>query len=542
MSKEIKHGKEARTFVMNGIDKVADIVKTTVGPVGRNVLVRNQISQPIITNDGVTIAKSIELKDTTEDAGAQLIISAANKTNLVAGDGTTSTTILAQKMLHNYFEKAQEVKHNPVAVQKQMVKAANDISEYLKSIAQPIVDTQGIEKVATVSSGSVETGKLIATAFEQAGEFGSVIVEDSKTGYDNVASIQGMKLSNGSVTRYILNDIINNKSEIYDMSVLVIKDKIDSVADLFKVLSVCVEANKKLLIICDDIEYDPLNMVMNNKNKGVLSNIGIIRLPGFGELRENLVEDICLATGATLLGRDLGLPLHDFTLDMLGEIEQAVITMDDTVIKFKDMSSTGVDLLSARKIRCAEIDATMKNIPEMQQEQYKRRKSNLIGGISVIQVGGNSDVEIKDKKLRIEDALNSVQAAKEEGIVAGGGYSFISAYINAMEHEKSMNMGEIIVYDSLLSVTSQIAENSGVDGSEVVQNCINKKLGYNALTNQYENLIESGVINSVKVDRLSLINAASVASVVITMGGSIVEENEKDPNVIQLQGPMPTMM
>ena len=535
MSKDIKVGVEARDNIISGIDKVADIVKTTVGPKGRNVLIRNNISAPIITNDGVTIAKAIELKDNTEDAGAQLIIQAANKTNIVAGDGTTTTTILAQEMIHKFFdENLDDI--NVVQTQKEMLKASDDINQFLLSISVPVEDNAGIERVATISSGNADIGKLIAQAFEQAGEYGSVIVEDSKTGNDNLVSIQGMKLTNGSVTPYLLNDRVNLKSDIVDMSVLITKDKIDSVTDLFGVLDKCVPLGKKLLIICEDIEFEPLNMVLGNRAQGRISNIGIIRLPGFGELRESLIEDICIATGATLMGRDLGRTLRDFEVDYLGEVEQAIITNDDTILKFKDITSTGKNLLGARQERVAELKEQSHNVSNDQIEQYNRRISNLISGVSVLEIGGNSEIEIKDKKLRIEDAINSVQAAIEEGIVAGGGYSFLQAYMNCMN--KEVTLGESIVYNSLLAVTRQIAENSGLNGNNVVSECVNKKLGYNAISGQYENLIETGVINSVKVDRYSLLNATSVASTVITMGGSIVEENEPEQNVLQLQAPL----
>lgn len=535
MSKVIKYDQDAKDAIIKGIDAVANIVKTTVGPKGRNVLIRNQVSQPIITNDGVTIAKAVELKDNIEDAGAQLIIQAANKTNEIAGDGTTTTTILAQEMIHRYYDaiRSNNSNINVVQTQKEMIKASNDISDYLKSIAIPVTDNEAIERVATISSGNAETGKLLAQAFEQAGEYGSVIIEDSKTGFDNLISIQGMKLTNGSVTPYLLNDRISAKSEVVDVRVLVTKDKLDSVSDLLPLLDTVVKQGIKLLIICDDIDFEPLNMILMNKAKGAPLNISIIRLPGFGELRENLVEDICIATGATLMGRDIGLPVKDFQPDYLGEAEQITVTMDDTVIKFKDISSTGLDLLQDRKNRVEELSLTMNNIEVSQQEQYKRRISNLTSGISVVEVGGNSEVEIKDRKLRIEDAINSVQAAKEEGIVPGGGYSFLMAYQNNKDNE--VNFGEGIVYSSLTAVLKQIAENSGLNGEDVLQICKEKELGYNALTNAYENLVETGVINSAKVDRYSLINATSIASTVITMGGVIVDENSPEQNVLQLQ-------
>ena len=543
MNKIIKYDNEAKDLVVKGIDTVANIVKTTVGPKGRNVLIREAVSAPIITNDGVTIAKSIQLKDNAEDAGAQLIIQAANKTNLVAGDGTTTTTILAQEMIHKYFDeyKDEQKDVNVVQIQKDMIKASEEISDYLKSIAIPVKDNEAIKRVATISSGSEETGSIIAEAFKNAGEYGSVIVEDSKTGKDHLDNIQGMKLSNGSLSNYLLNDRINLKSEVVDAKLLITKDKIDSVTDILPVLDEVVKQGLKLLIICNDIDFEPLNMILVNKAKGAPLNVSIIGLPGFGELRENLIEDICIATGATLMGRDLGRTFRDFTVEMLGEVEEAIITPDDTILKFKDISDNGVNLKDDREARVEEITAIMdKILEESDKEQYKRRISNLISGISVIQVGGNSEVEIKDKKLRIEDAINSVKAAMEEGIVPGGGYSFLSAIINAPNREGTL--GERIVYNSLEAVTRQIAENAGFDGPMTVANCYNKQLGFNALTGEYENLVETGVINAAKVDRYGIINATSIASTVITMGGMIVQENEKDQNVLQLTGPIPGMM
>lgn len=538
MSKDVRIGESATNPVIKGIDTVADIVKTTIGPSGRNVLVRNQISPPIITNDGVTIAKSIQLKDNTEDAGAQLIIQAANKTNIVAGDGTTTTTVLAQEMIHKFNEySSNDTNINAVVVQKDMLKASHEISDMLKDMASPVKDTKSLNRVATISSGSEEMGELIADAFETAGEYGYVTVEESKIGIDNLNSIPGMRLTNGSVNEYLLSDRVKQKTDMVDVHVLITTDKIDSVPALFKILDNVVSSGKKLLIICDDIEFEPLNMVINNKIQGRIPNIGIIRLPGFGQLREDLLNDICIATGATLMGRDQGTTLMDYEESFLGELEQVIINMDETILKFKNVSTEGYDLLSERQMRVNELTSTMENVTDDEKEQYKRRISNLVGGISVIEVGGNSPVEVEDKKLRIEDAINSVQAAKEEGIVPGGGFSFLSVLIN-IDKNREGTVGEKIVYDSLTAVTKQIAENAGFDGDEVLANCFNKELGFNALTGEYENLLETGVINSVKVDRYSLINATSVAASVITMGGSIVEENEKDQNILQLQAPI----
>lgn len=543
MSKEIKQGEEAQKAVVAGIDKIADIVKTTIGPSGRNVLVRNQVSQPIITNDGVTIAKSIELKDNTEDAAARVIIEAANKTNEVAGDGTTTTTILAQRMIHLYYEnKDKEKGENVVKVQKDMIKASNEISDYLKTIAVEVKNNEDIEKVATISSGDSETGKLIASAFSTAGDFGSVVVEDSKTGIDSIEPIDGMKISNGMINSYLFVDRQNSTSNLKDPYILVTTEKLDSASDMLPVLDDCAKTGKKLVIICEDMGPEVLNTIINNKIRGIPLNISAIRLPGFGELREGLTEDICIATGATLISRDRGLTLKDYGVDKLGVASEVSINNNDTVIKFVDTKQETDDLSNARTERVKQLKVDLEEASEGDKQQYVKRIANLTTGITTIKVGGNSEIELKDRKLRIEDAINSVQSAKEEGIVPGGGYSFLMAESNKLDGEGLNTLGESIVYGALESITSQIAENAGFDGKHVVSRCFEDKKGFNALTGAYEDLIETGVINSVKVDRYSVLNATSVAATTITLGGSIVEENEKDQNVLQLQGPIPTMM
>lgn len=538
MNRIIKYGEDARSSVLKGVDSVANIVKTTLGPKGRNVLIRNNLDAPIITNDGVTIAKAIQLKDNAEDAGAQLIIQAANKTNKVAGDGTTTTTVLAQNMIHeylNYINVNSDIKENVVQVQKEMINASNQISDYLREIATPISSKEDITRIASISSGSDQIGNLIADAFEQAGEYGSVVVEDSKTGEDGFESIQGMKIPNGSVSSFLLNDRVNMKTDFYDVNILITADKIDDASELLSILDFIVKSGKKLLILCDDIENEPLNMIIANKLKGLPLNVSVIRLPGFGQLREDLIEDLCIATNSTLISRDKGTTLKDFNPNFLGEVEQIVITMTDSIIKFKDISSTGIDLKSNRQDRVDTITTQMSQANEDESKQYERRIANLLSGISVISVGGNSEVEIQDKKLRIEDAINSVQSAKEEGIIPGGGYGFLLAYMNLVDESQGYTLGQSIIYNSLKSVTEQIAENAGYDKEEVLADCFEKKLGFNALTGEYQDLLSSGVVNSVKVDRYSLINAASVASTLITMGGLIVDENEKDQNILQLQ-------
>ena len=456
MNRIIKYGEDARSSVLKGVDSVANIVKTTLGPKGRNVLIRNNLDAPIITNDGVTIAKAIQLKDNAEDAGAQLIIQAANKTNKVAGDGTTTTTVLAQNMIHeylNYVNVNSDVKENVVQVQKEMINTSNQISDYLREIATPISSKEDITRIASISSGSDQIGNLIADAFEQAGEYGSVVVEDSKTGEDGFESIQGMKISNGSVSSFLLNDRVNMKTDFYDVNVLITADKIDDASELLPILDFIVKSGKKLLILCDDIENEPLNMIIANKLKGLPLNVSVIRLPGFGQLREDLIEDLCIATNSTLISRDKGTTLKDFNPNFLGEVEQIVITMTDSIIKFKDISSTGIDLKTNRQDRVDTISNQMNQANEDESKQYERRIANLLSGISVISVGGNSEVEIQDKKLRIEDAINSVQSAKEEGIIPGGGYGFLLAYMNLVDESQGYTLGQSIIYNSLKSVT-----------------------------------------------------------------------------------------
>ena len=539
MSKNIKYGKEAQSSVVKGINAVADIVKTTIGPKGRNVLIREKASTPVITNDGVTIAKSIQLKDNTEDAGASLIISAAQKTNDIAGDGTTTTTLLSSEIINRGFEAIKKYNLNPVQLQKGLISLSNKISDMLLDNAIEVKDDGSIKRVASISSGSDVTGELIANAFKDAGTYGTVIVEDSKTGVTGLSTVMGMKLPNGSVSPYLL-ERSTLSSEIDDVSVLVMKDKIDNVPDLIPVLDSCNREGRRLLIICDDIEFEPLNFVVMNKARGAI-NVNIIRLPGLNnDLRNAVTDDICIATGATLVSRESGRPLKAFTSEWFGELESAKIELEETVLKFKDISSTGVNLLADRENRVVELETQKETLGVGKDTtHYDKRIANLVGGISVIEVGGNSEVEIKDTKLRIEDALNSVKAAIEEGIVAGGGYSFLEIVKqlgNTGMTEDDAVIANILT-ESLKSVTRQIAENAGMNGDEVVKTCIEEDKGLNAMTGEYTNLIESGVINAVKVDRYCVLNAVSVAGTVLTMGGAIIEENEKDQNLLQLINP-----
>lgn len=541
MSKDIKFGDDAQKSIIKGINSVSNIVKTTIGPKGRNVLIRENGSIPVITNDGVTIAKSIKLKDNTEDAGAALIISAANKTNMVAGDGTTTTTVLASEMINKGFETLSNLNLNPVQIQKELNDIAEDISNKLLESAIEVKDDESIKRVATISSGNEKTGELIADAFKQAGEHGTVIVEDSKTGITGLTSVMGMRLPNGSVSPYLL-ERRTLVSEIDDVSVLISKDRLDNVPDLLPILDTCNKEGRRLLIICEDIDVEPLNFIVMNKANGAL-NVNIIRLPGFNmDLKNSMIDDLCIATGSTTISREAGRPIKSFNPSWFGELSSAKIELDETILKFKDVNSFGVNLLEDRTARVEELLEQKKTLGVGKDTtQYDKRIANLAGGISVIEIGGNSDVEIKDTKLRVEDALNSVKAAMEEGIVAGGGYSLLKVANEISEDLSNMPLEKATAYtimqESLIKVTQQIANNAGFDGKDVVMKCIEIQKGFNALTNEYEDLIETGVINAVKVDRYCVLNAASVAGTILTMGGAIIEENEKDQNLLQLIQP-----
>lgn len=528
MSKQIYNEKESIDGILKGVNQVADLVAQTMGPKGKNVVIRNQYNEPIITNDGITIAQNIKLSDPLQDTGAALVIAAANKTNTIAGDGTTTTTVLTRQLLENYFNMRLKETVNVVNLQKEMIAAGEEVSNYLLSIAKPVKTIEEIEKVATVSSNSKEIGKLIADAYKNAGEYGTVIVEEDKLGKDSLETIQGMKLESGIITPYLFTDIPNMKTNWQDVKVLVTTEEINSASDIINLLDMIIKTNTKLLLICKDMPVEVITMIISNKQKGIPIDICPIRLPGVGLLGEQLIDDICLATNATLISRERGRTLKDIKLEDLGELNEILVTHDTSILKFKDESITGINLLELREKRANELKTQLDKVPENIKQSYIRRAANLVDGLSVIKVSGNSDVEITDKKLRIEDALNSVKSAKEEGVVVGGGYSFIQAK-DALKMKLSDRIetlsntmdtiGAKLVLNALDAPARQILKNAGMDATKILNNMSPITMGYNVLTNKYEDLFNTGVINSVKVDRYSLINAISVASTVITMCG-----------------------
>lgn len=528
MLKQIYNEKESIDGILKGVCKVADLVAQTMGPKGKNVVIRNQYNEPIITNDGITIAQNIKLSDPLQDTGAALVIAAANKTNTIAGDGTTTTTVLTRQLLENYFNMKLKETANVVNIQKEMIDAGEEVSKYLLSIAKPVKTIEEIEKVATVSSNSKEIGKLIADAYKNAGEYGTVIVEEDKLGKDSLETIQGMKLESGIITPYLFTDIPNMKTNWQDVKVLVTTEEINSASDIINLLDMIIKTNTKLLLICKDMPVEVITMIISNKQKGIPIDVCPIRLPGVGLLGEQLIDDICLATNATLISRERGRTLKDIKLEDLGELNEILVTHDTSILKFKDESTTGINLLELREKRANELRTQLDKVPENIKQSYIRRAANLVDGLSVIKVSGNSDVEITDKKLRIEDALNSVKSAKEEGVVVGGGYSFIQAKdslkMKSSDKIETLSdtmdtIGAKLVLTALDAPARQILKNAGMDATKILNNMSPITMGYNVLTNRYEDLSNTGVINSVKVDRYSLINAISVASTVITMCG-----------------------
>lgn len=544
MNKIIKSGKEAQDSVISGVNQVADIVKTTLGPKGRNILITDEVENPVITNDGVTIAKSIQLKDKFENAGARFIINAASKTNEVAGDGTTTTTLLTQEIIHQYNQLVDK-NDNPVQIQKQINNAAKKATEYLKLISEPIDKKESIEKVATISSGDKELGKLIADAYnEEDLKSTSISIEDSDIGITTLEKANGMQFNQGMISEFFYLDNTNHKTEIDNVKVFISKDALNNISDIIGLLNYAAQTKCNLLILCDDMSTDLIQNILINKVRGAFANISVVRLPGFNKLRDDLMADLAIATGATVFGNNQEHQLKEFNEQnneiFLGEAEKIIITDKNTTIKFKDTlgKSAQVDTLKkAREERIKELKSQLVKAKEEDKLQYRKRIANLSGGLNVIKVGAATKDELKDKKYRIEDALNSVRSAVESGIVPGGGYSFVEVY-NHLKEIPDKDKGATILMNALPIITKQIAENAGRNSNEVLEKCIKEEKCYNAETDTFVKAIESGIINSYVTDSQALLNAASTAGILITMGGAIVSENEKDQNVLQLQGPI----
>ncbi|HIZ62324.1 MAG TPA: chaperonin GroEL [Candidatus Gemmiger avistercoris] len=518
MAKQIKQGADARKALCAGIDQLADTVKVTLGPKGRNVVLAKKFGSPLITNDGVTIAKEIELKDEFENMGAQLVREVATKTNDAAGDGTTTATVLAQALV-NEGMKNVTAGANPMDIKRGMQKAVSAAVEAVKANSQKVNGSKDIARVGTVSAGDAEIGQLIADAMEKVTADGVITIEENKTTAETYTEVvEGMQFDRGYVTPYMVTDTEKMETVYEDCSVLITDKKISVFQDLVPLLEQVIQSGRKLLIIAEDVEGDALSNLIINRLRGGL-NVVAVKAPGFGDRRKEMLQDIAILTGGTVISSDLGYELKDATMQLLGTARQVKVTKENTTIVGGNGDKNAISDRVAQ-IRNQITTATS----DFDREKLQERLAKLAGGVAVIKVGAATEVEMKDKKLRIEDALNATKAAVEEGIVAGGGTATINA-IPAVDKivaslEGDERTGAKIVRKALEAPLRQIAANAGLEGSVIIDNILkaNKpNYGFDAQKEEYvDDMIEAGIVDPTKVTRSALENAASVASMVLT--------------------------
>jgi chaperonin GroEL len=528
MAKQIIFDEQARRSLERGVNAVADTVKVTLGPKGRNVVLEKKFGAPQIINDGVTIAKEIELEDPIENVGAQLVKEVASKTNDVAGDGTTTSAILAQAMVREGLKNVV-AGANPILVKRGIEKAVDFCVSKIKEMSRQIEGRESIAQVATISAGNDDyIGKLIADAMDKVGTDGVITVEESKSMGTNLEVVEGMQFDKGYVSPYMVTDSEKMEAVLDEPLLLITDKKIASVSDLVPVLEKVAKSGKGLVIISEDVEGEALATLVVNKLRGVL-NVLAVKAPGFGDRRKAMLEDIAILTGGRVISEDIGLKLENVTLDMLGQARQVKATKEKTTIVAGSDHKADVDKRIAQiRKQIEETDS------EFDKEKLQERLAKLAGGVAVIQVGAATETELKDRKLRIEDALSATKAAVEEGIVAGGGTTLISL-INSLENfaeketDHDIKTGMKIVARSLEYPAKQIAANAGVDGSIIVEKVKNSEagVGYNALTGTFENMFKAGIVDPAKVTRASLQNAASIAAMLLTTEALVVDKPEK---------------
>ena len=528
MAKIICYGEEARKALEKGVDQLADTVKITLGPKGRNVVLDKKFGAPLITNDGVTIAKEIELEDPFENMGAQLVKEVSTKTNDVAGDGTTTATLLAQAIVKEGL-KNLAAGANPMVMKKGIAKATAAAIEAMKVNSQKVNGSADIARVGAVSSGDEAIGQLIAEAMEKVGHDGVITIEESKTAETYSEVVEGMQFDRGYVTPYMVTDTEKMEANLDDALILITDKKISNIQELLPVLEQVVQSGKKLLIIAEDVEGDALSTLIVNRLRGTL-NVVCVKAPGFGDRRKEMLQDIAILTGGTVISSDVGLELKEATLDQLGQARQVKVTKENTTIVNGAGSSEEI------KARIGQIKSQIEvTTSDYDKEKLQERLAKLAGGGAVIKVGAATEVEMKEKKLRIEDALNATRAAVEEGIVAGGG----TAYLNAIpaveklyaETEGDEKTGLQIVARALTAPVKQIAANAGIDGSVVLEKIRESgKVGYgfDAYNEVYCDMIPTGIVDPTKVTRSALENAASIASTLLTTE-SLVADKPQPP-------------
>ena len=529
MSKLIKYGEDARRALESGLNQLADTVKVTIGPKGRNVVLSKKYGAPLITNDGVTIAKEIELDDPFENMGAQLVREVATKTNDVAGDGTTTATVLAQAFVREGL-KNLAAGANPMVMRKGMSKAVKAAVDAIAKNSQAVNGTADIAKVAAVSSGNEEIGKLIAEAMEKVSKDGVITVEESKTAETYSEVVEGMQFDRGYITPYMVTDTDKMEAVIDDALLLITDKKISNIQEILPLLEQIVKSGKKLVIIAEDVEGEALSTLIVNKLRGTFTCVAV-KAPGFGDRRKEMLQDIAILTGGQVVSEEVGIELQDATVDMLGHARQVKITKENTVI----VDGAGdPDSIAARVANIR--TAIEKPTSDFDREKLQERLAKLAGGVAVIKVGAATETEMKEMKLRIEDALNATKAAVEEGIVAGGGVAYanaiqaVSGLVDDVEGDEKT--GVRIIMKGLEEPIKQISANAGVDGNVVLDKIQNSgKIGYgfDAYSETYCDMISSGIVDPTKVNRSALQNAASIASMVLTTESVVADKPEPAP-------------
>ncbi len=544
MAKDLYYGEKARRKLQTGVDKLADTVKITLGPKGRNVLLEKKFGSPLITNDGVTIAREIELEDAVENMGAALVREVATKTNDVAGDGTTTATLLSQIIINEGFKNVA-AGANPMILKKGIQGAVEVAIEEIKSNAKEVNTKESISNIAAVSSADEKIGELIAEAMEKVGKDGVITVEEGRSLGTNLEVVEGMQFDRGYLSAYMSTDAEKMEAVLENPYILLTDKKITNIQEILPILEQVVQAGKKLIIVADDVEGEALATLVVNKLKGTFECVAV-KAPGFGDRRKAMMEDIAILTGGTVLSEELGYDLKEVTLDMLGTAATVKVDKDNTVIvggagEKNDITSR----ISSIRKQIEETDS------DFDREKLQERLAKLTGGVAVIQVGAATETELKERKLRIEDALNATKAGVEEGIVPGGGVALVNAIPAVAKFVKTLSgdekTGAIIIMRALEEPVRQIAENAGFEGSVIVEKVKTSKagIGFNAYNEEYQDMISSGIVDPAKVTKSALANAASASAMLLTTEAGIVDIEEESAGMPAMppgMGGMPGMM
>ena len=528
MAKEIKYGSEARAALGAGVDKLANTVRVTLGPKGRNVVLDKSYGAPLITNDGVTIAKEIELEDAFENMGAQLVKEVATKTNDVAGDGTTTATVLAQAMIQEGM-KNLEAGANPIILRRGMKKATDKAVESLKAMSSKVNGKDQIAKVAAISAGDEEVGNMVADAMEKVSNDGVITIEESKTMQTELDLVEGMQFDRGYLSAYMCSDMDKMEATLDDPYILITDKKISNIQEILPLLEQIVQSGAKLLIIAEDVEGEALTTLIVNKLRGTF-NVVAVKAPGYGDRRKEMLKDIAILTGGQVISEELGLELKDTTMDMLGRAKSVKVQKENTVIVDGEGAKEDIEA------RVAQIRAQLEETTsDFDKEKLQERLAKLAGGVAVIRVGAATETEMKEAKLRMEDALNATRAAVEEGVISGGGSAYIHASKKVAELAATLSgdekTGAEIILKALEAPLYHIAHNAGLEGAVIINKVRESEVGtgYDALNDEYVNMIDAGILDPAKVTRSALQNATSVASTLLTTESVVADIKEDTP-------------